>query len=237
MKRILTFVLVLLLALTVSVTVFAAEDKTIDVSAKYEDTSQYTVNVSEGGAEYVDEDGTKVSVSGIPDEAKTLVVIPVDEADTDAYAWFKDTVQNENIENSITPYAVYLYNDNGESVSSAGATVTVPVPEGYTDPIVYAIDKDGNPTKLTAEVKDATITFTSDGSLHFVVADEKETTPGTDPTPGTEPNDPDDPTDNDSFPWWIILIIVIVLCGGGFAIYWFVIKKRTWADLIAVFKR
>lgn len=226
MKRILAIFLVLLLTLTLSVTVFAAEDKTIDVTAKYEDTSEYTVNVVNGGAEYVGEDGTKVSVSGITDEAKTLVVIPVEETDTDAYAWFKDTVKNENIENGITPYAVYLYNANGESVSSVGATVTVPIPDGYTDPVVYAIDKDGNPTKLTAEVKDGTITFTSDGSLHFVVADEKETTPGTDPTPGTEPNDPDDPIDNDSFPWWIILIIVIILCGGGFALYWFVFRKK-----------
>ena len=35
-----------------------------------------------------------------------------------------------------------------------------------------------------------------------------------------------------------IVIAAVVVCGcGGFAIYWFIIKKKTWADFIALFKR
>jgi hypothetical protein len=30
---------------------------------------------------------------------------------------------------------------------------------------------------------------------------------------------------------------VLVVGIGGFAIFWFVIKKKTWADLLAVFKK
>lgn len=35
----------------------------------------------------------------------------------------------------------------------------------------------------------------------------------------------------------LVSIGTLVVVGGGFAIYWFVIKKKTWADLIAVFKK
>lgn len=35
-----------------------------------------------------------------------------------------------------------------------------------------------------------------------------------------------------------IVIAAVVVCGcGGFAIYWFIIKKKTWADFIAIFKK
>lgn len=35
----------------------------------------------------------------------------------------------------------------------------------------------------------------------------------------------------------IVIGSVVVLGGGGFAIFWFVIKKKSWADLIKVFKK
>ena len=35
-----------------------------------------------------------------------------------------------------------------------------------------------------------------------------------------------------------IVLASVVVCGlGGFAVYWFVIKKKTWADFVALFKR
>ena len=35
----------------------------------------------------------------------------------------------------------------------------------------------------------------------------------------------------------IVVGSVVVLGGGGFAIFWFVIRKKSFADLIAVFKK
>jgi hypothetical protein len=61
--------------------------------------------------------------------------------------------------------------------------------------------------------------------------------PGT--TPGTD--DPNTPDDNDGLGAGAIVGIVIgsvlVVGIGGFAIFWFVIKKKSFADLIAVFKK
>ena len=53
---------------------------------------------------------------------------------------------------------------------------------------------------------------------------------------------PDDPIDNkDGLGTGAIVGIVIgsvaVIGIGGFAIFWFVIKKKSFADLIAIFKR
>ena len=82
---------------------------------------------------------------------------------------------------------------------------------------------------------------------------ETETEPGTEPgtTPGTDDpnntpdnpnNTPDDPSDDkDGLGAGAIVGIVIgsaLVAGvGGFALFWFVIKKKSFADLIAVFKK
>ncbi len=36
---------------------------------------------------------------------------------------------------------------------------------------------------------------------------------------------------------FIVLGSVIIVGAGGFAIYWFVIKKKTWADFVQIFKK
>ena len=56
-----------------------------------------------------------------------------------------------------------------------------------------------------------------------------------------DPVQPDNPTNNAGLPAGAVVGIVIgsvVIVGlGGFSIFWFVIKKKTFADLIAVFKK
>ena len=69
---------------------------------------------------------------------------------------------------------------------------------------------------------------------------EHGTEPGT--TPGTDdPNTPDDPDKKDGLGAGAIVGIVVgsvaVAGVGGFALFWFVIKKKSWADLLAVFKK
>jgi len=68
-------------------------------------------------------------------------------------------------------------------------------------------------------------------------------TPGTD-TPGTDTpgnDDPQTPDDNDGLGTGAIVGIVVgsvaVAGVGGFALIWFVIKKKTWAEFLAIFKK
>jgi len=59
--------------------------------------------------------------------------------------------------------------------------------------------------------------------------------------PGTDPKNPDGPDKKDGLGTGAIVGIVIgsvaVVGIGGFAIFWFVIKKKSWADLLAIFKK
>ena len=61
-------------------------------------------------------------------------------------------------------------------------------------------------------------------------------------TPDNPNNTPDDPSDDkDGLGAGAIVGIVIgsvaVAGVGGFALFWFVIKKKTWADFLAIFKK
>ena len=61
-------------------------------------------------------------------------------------------------------------------------------------------------------------------------------------TPDNPNNTPDDPNEGkDGLGAGAIVGIVIgsvaVAGVGGFALFWFVIKKKTWADFLAIFKK
>ena len=95
---------------------------------------------------------------------------------------------------------------------------------------------------LTATVNNQIATVTKDGgnaiiTIEFIAlaSSESGTTPGT--TPGTDdpntsddPNTPDDPDKKDGLGAGAIIGIVVgvlaVLGGGGFALYWFVLRKK-----------
>ena len=137
-------------------------------------------------------------------------------------------------------YEAYLVcNNTGVRVSDfkgGVATLSVPfeIPNGLKAEkfSVWYVADDGTTEKLE--------TWHEDGKLHwdvghfsdFIIVYEGEETPI---TPDGDPTEPTEP--NLGFLWWLIPVSLVTLGGGGFAIYWFVIKKKTWADLIAVFKK
>jgi len=60
--------------------------------------------------------------------------------------------------------------------------------------------------------------------------------------PGTTPPADNPPTDDDGGLGagaivGIVIGSVAVAGVGGFALFWFVIKKKTWADFLAIFKK
>ena len=94
-----------------------------------------------------------------------------------------------------------------------------------------------NPMQITigtsafAEIKQTWLLTPGDGTT--------EPTDETTPPPGGDENVPDEPTPG--LPVGAVIGIVIgsvaVVGIGGFALVWFVIKKKSFADLIAVFKK
>ena len=99
---------------------------------------------------------------------------------------------------------------------------------------VFYIAEDGSIAECVTTVNaNETITFEGDHFSKYAVIGTK--TPATDTTPDT--NAPDtEVVKKNGIPVGVVIAIVIgsipVLGVGGFAIFWFVIKKKTWADLI-----
>ena len=253
MKRITIIALVLLLAFSMSISVFADEatldndntQTTIDIYAKYESGTEgiYSAEIANGGAT-VNAGDVTVTVSGATDTAKTVEIYPIPTTETEALEWMGGKVSDHGTLSHA--YIISLVDANGNKTSANGVSVTISCSHCSGDEIVMGLNTDGTATPIET----ANGSFTANGNAYYVVA-EKKASSGTDNPPVTDPNNPDNPDDPDNpgdlvpepqidnggFPWWTIPVGVVVLGGGGFAIYWFVIKKKTWADLIAVFKR
>lgn len=93
-----------------------------------------------------------------------------------------------------------------------------------------------SPDMSTAGNKTVTVTYTENEitktSTYQITVNEKSVTP---------PVDSETPSTNSGLPAGAIVGIVIgsvLVAGiGGFALVWFVIKKKTWADFVALFKK
>lgn len=227
MKRIWTVFLILCLTFSLGVTAFAAENESQDVYAKYieADTNGAEAPVEDGKAEVELPDGTEVEVGDLPEDVKTVEVVPIPRDEAEAIEWFENVIEGEGTEPQ--PYIILVTDKDGNEEKANGVTVTMDIPEGINDPIVIAVDSDGGATELPATVKDGKITFEADGSDFYVVAEKAASTdPGTD-TPD-DPDDPDDPvnppsTGDDTIIWpWILL--AVIACGLiFFLIFW---KRR-----------
>ena len=113
----------------------------------------------------------------------------------------------------------------------------------YDTVLVYYIADNGSVEACVTTVNaNGTITFETDHFSKYAVIGTK--TPVADPAPDTNTPDTNTPDANapdvnsnekDGMPVGAVIAIVIgsilVLGVGGFAIFWFVIKKKTWADL------
>ena len=132
-----------------------------------------------------------------------------------------------NAYNAPTEYGITVV-DGGANVLSAeaGTTITITAdeaPSGYvfdkwtsTDGVVFA-DENSATTTFNMPSKAVTITAT----YKLAVAPEPEAKGGLGAGAVVA----------------ILLSSLIVASVGGFAVYWFVIKKKTWADFVALFKR
>ena len=177
MRRILSVTLVLLMLFSVSLTVFAAEDdKTIDVYAKYEDSTEgiYRSNIAEGAAT-VDVGNVTISVSGVPNTAKILEIFPVPASETDALNWMGGKISEHGTLSHA--YIITLVDANGNKTSASDVTVTITCPHCSGDEIVIGLNKGGTATVIGA----SNGSFTANGSSYYIIAEKKG---GDQPGPG-----------------------------------------------------
>ena len=135
-------------------------------------------------------------------------------------------------------YDINLLLDGAPIQPNGNVLVTLPAIEGdYAKVIVIYVADDGSIEECVTTVNpDGTISFETDHfSKYAVVGITEDSTPGTD-TPGTDvpgtdvpgtdkPEDPDDGLSGGAIAG-IVTGSVVVLSGGGFALWWFVFRKK-----------
>lgn len=184
MKKIITILLALSLALSLSMTAFAAENNTdptnIDVVAKVirDVEGEYTGQNEDGAVSVTTDDGTTVTVIDVPNEYEYLVVVPILPDETAAWAWITSCLNGYG-----TPahaYDIYFLNQDGERTNANGVAVSVSCPHCDNDVFVCSLTTGGAVKVLesSATTRTTVITFTTNGSTYYVLT---EKTTSTDP--------------------------------------------------------
>lgn len=173
MKKLIAVLLTLTMLSSLSITALAAEDKNIDVYAKYIQNieGEYTAAVVNGGASAVTPNGT-VAVSNAPANAATLVVIPMK---GDALAWIDGCVDAD----TVAAFDIHFLDTDGNRINANGVKISITV--SGTDLTVSSVTTAGADKTLTSQVSGGKVSFTTDGSHYYVIAKKVS---GEEPGPG-----------------------------------------------------
>lgn len=174
---------------------------TTDVFAKYIEQidGEYQAPVSDGSAEIRTEDGTVISVSGLSDDALTLVVCLITEAA--AREWL--SAQVNAFGKLLRPYEIYMINAKGERVPlSVGAAISISLPEGCTNPVVVRVPASGAAQSMEARTEKGSVLFTAGAAGFYVIAEKKA-------------NDIPPQTGDDANPtFWAAVLLLSALSAG-----------------------
>ena len=215
MKKIMTWLLTMIVILSASVTAFAAEpdDETIDVYAKYVNHTEWNIVPVDaaGNGSTTLSDGTQITVGGAARSGWQLVIDQITEKD--ALDWIGDVLDGKA--KDLSPLHIYFIDASGNIKAADGVTVTIKQPEKLTDFAAYSLTGEGNVSGLTISVEDGSLTFTTDGSPYYVLG---EKVSGETSSP-SEPSNSPQTGDNSHMALWMVLLAVSVFGLAGTSVY------------------
>lgn len=169
------------LVLSCGMTAFAAEanlntgteQKDIGVYVKYVDNTVWnTVPTDENGdGSATLPDGTEIGISDADKTKGQLAIDPI--TDKKALDWIAGVTDGKV--KAPQPFHIYYLDDNGNLINADGISVSMKPGNTLQNPVVYSLKSDGSMELLSADVKNDTVTFTTDGSPYYVLG-EKEST-------------------------------------------------------------
>ena len=181
LKKVITAMSAAVLVLSCGMTAFAAEanlntdteQKDIGVYVKYVDNTVWnTVPTDEDGdGSATLPDGTEIEISNADKTKGQLVIDPI--TDKEALDWV-NSVTDGKVKAPQAFHIYYLY-DNGNMTNADGVSVTIKPGNTLQNPVVYSLKSDGSLSLLSADVKNGTVTFTTDGSPYYVLGEKDST--------------------------------------------------------------
>lgn len=178
-KKCMTFILTALLLLSCSVPTFAAEvsDQTqinVNARAEYNIVGMYLAAIENGAGTVETDDGTTVTVENAPKGAVRLIVVPIPTSEKDAWSWITACLKDEGT--PIHTFDIYFVDESDNRINADGAVVTIDCPHCTGKPTVCSLTTSGDVKELRNNARSVSVTFTTDGSHYYVMA-EKSSTP------------------------------------------------------------
>lgn len=178
MKRVITFILVIFSLLSTSITCFAAESEEIvecPVYAKYHSSNieLNTTIIENGKGTLANQDGSSF-ILNFEDKYNgyVLVVHPITEKDTDAFAWFKSCVPNDVVD--FSSYDIYLLNSKNERVELPDNTLVQISASGRND-FILGLSCLGKTSAISTTYEDSKLKFNSSEELNYYLRCRKST--------------------------------------------------------------
>lgn len=190
MRKTIALFLSLFLLLSQSVAAFAIEEeKQADVYARAVRTTVgvYPSDIDDDTAEVTTEDDITIIVTDIPEGAVRLMVVPVPKTEREAWAWITDCLEDTGT--PIHTFDIYFEDAAGNRINADGAVVTIHCPHCSGTPKVCSLTTGGTVRVLNDSAQGASVTFTTDGSTYYVIADK---------APADHPGDSDIPQTGDN---------------------------------------
>ena len=181
LKKVIAAMSAAMLICSCGMTAFAAEanlntdtePKDIGVYVKYVDNTVWnTVPTDEGGEGSATlPDGTEIEISDADKTKGQLVIDPI--TDKEALDWINSVTDGKV--KAPQAFHIYYLDDTGNMINANGISVSMKPENILQNPVVYSLKTDGSMELLSADVKNGTITFTTDGSPYYVLGEKDST--------------------------------------------------------------
>lgn len=179
MKKPITLILTLLLLLSCSVSVFAMNisdraEIPVNAKAEYNIEGEYPADIENGGATVHPDGDTTVTVTNAPSGAVRLIVTPIPNTEKEAWSWITACLKDKGT--PIHAFDIFFADESGNRINANGAVVTIECSHCTAKPMVCSLTTNGTVKELSNNTRSVSVTFTTDGSHYYVMA-EKTSTP------------------------------------------------------------
>jgi hypothetical protein len=146
-----------------------------DVEALYVEEAGAEIckaDIVEGKASVQTETGITIEVDfgdAAFESGVILVVRQFTPSNTEAYAWFAEILKGKG--KSILPFEIYLKKDGQRIQPVPQMKISITLPNGYANPLIYGVNTSGNVSNLSLSVKNQMLTFETEYWNYFVLAE------------------------------------------------------------------